>query len=125
MITDTAGTPIKDVLRAAALRVAERKNRRPDKHLELDNQGRPIFTIGTDKLGEKFRIFRSIKWYGRGKFDLPKVRTVHGVGRPLKIESTAWSDVDYASAVKRYGSQRKAAAALGISLGKLQRGIRK
>lgn len=65
---------------------------------------------------------------------LRAIRAARGVGRPIKSEvSAVWIDeeaaipqsVVYASAVTQHGSQRKAATALGISLGKLQRELRK
>lgn len=57
------------------------------------------------------------KWTGA---ELRAIRAKHGVGRPPKP-----APIDYLAVVKKYGSQRKAAAALDISLGKLQRALRK
>lgn len=94
-----------------------------------------------------------MKYYRYTGAVLRAIRAVRGVGRPLKAplppdeeqrRSFVYGNValsnpsitremvdgiaaraQLANSVVRYGSQRKAAAALGISLGKLQRGLKK
>lgn len=102
-----------------------------------------------DKLGDPRMIWRGTPLRGTYWYDgegLRRARAYHGVGRPPSEDqyvvtspsfATALKDAMfhpdeeypdahyYADMVEEHGSQRKAAAALGISLGKLQRGLRK
>lgn len=81
------------------------------------------------------------RFRGTGRYTgevLRKLRAERGVGRPPKphqaIAEAAAAEGEFApiayadalrTAVRQFGSQRKAAEALGISLGKLQRALKK
>lgn len=103
--------------------------------------------VAKDKLGDGFHISRGSPiprrcrpshgvYTGEG---LRLIRRYYGVGRPAAdallpvpihehtapVQATSPAPPSYADAVRLYGSQRKAATALGITLGKLQRGLRK
>jgi hypothetical protein len=67
----------------------------------------------------------------RAEYDLllksyvPPAPVFFGIDLAVGLSKTVYSIHDAAGAITHYGSQRKAAAALGISLGKLQRALRK
>jgi hypothetical protein len=71
MITDTAGTPIADVLRSAALRIAERRGyRRPTNYLldpNSNDQHKRAYEIGETKQGKPYPIFRAMVLHRPGK----------------------------------------------------------
>lgn len=124
MIYTLDGTPLNVALQNAAIRVAERRlmqNQRRPVYL-ADDKGERVYRVVHNKLGDPHRVFREVH-VQRGKYDgeLRRIRAERGVGRPVKTLTAP----TIMSAVKMHGSQRKAAAALGISLGKLQRMLKK
>lgn len=89
--------------------------------------------IAVSKIGDKYLVCPGEAVKRPGRYDgnaLRFARRLNGVGRPpckpvvVLTLSQSFSEI-CAEAITLHGSQRKAAAALGISLGKLQRGLRK
>jgi len=146
MIYNHQGVPIRQVLAQAALAVSERKRQRTEVLYERDVEGNRLYRILHTKLGDAYQVFRQVMrrtksgpWnkaqenarraYGRGPgmdtiADMKALNAMPEADRARGAAEFVEGQM-YAQAVTEHGSQRKAAAALGISLGKLQRKLRK
>ena len=138
MIFMTDGTPVRDALVTAGLRLIERRNhRRPRNYLlrnAADGGVERSYRILHDKLGDVYRVYREGHRHqpGRGYAERQawKERKVTDpllaeadlgeAGGPLSLVEKIMACLEVPGA-----TQRKVAAALGISLGKLQRELRK
>ena len=122
MIFNRQGVPLREVLVNAALAREEKRRERAKPVPRSEN-----YRILRDKLGNVFRCFRAVfkdtrsgPWNKAQENARRRARlVVEDVAAPVPVSLL------YATAVTTHGSQRKAAEALGISLGKLQRELRK
>lgn len=132
-MTTTAQSILDGLQKAMLLRVG-RANHRPRRDLVLGADGEPVFRVVRDKLGDVMRVYRA-DTASRSTYsgaDLRAIRAQKGVGRPPML--LGWAKVPedctpqlatVRDVVRKHGSQRKAAAAMGWSLGKLQRRLAK
>jgi hypothetical protein len=121
MIYDKAGTPLNEVLQAAAMQVNERRDiersGRP-LNLEKNTQGKPAYLVEKDRIGDAYKVFRAARpeHHAGSGFQQNAIRKTFKQNPPQVVE--------YLLSMKG-ATQRKVAAYLGISLGKLQRTARK
>ncbi len=122
MIYDTQGVPLNEVLQRAALLKTERAGHRKPVHYEVDVEGNRLYRILHTRLGDAYRVFRRVM---RNTRSGPYNKTQENTRRrpPIANELTLAERIRL-TLTNGY-TQRGAAEKLGISLGKLQRELRK
>ncbi len=125
MIYDQQDVPLNEVLQRAALLKVERARHRTPVHYEQNVEGNRLYRILHTRLGDAYRVFRQVM---RSTSSGPYNKAQENARRRPEPDLHGYEpllDEVIQARIAAGQTQRAIAVDLGISLGKLQRTLRK